>query len=66
MRPEEQEGYDKEELLRMHVTSDEEEQESYEPQQDGWQISRLVSADTFGASYDTGDVQTGGMKITWS
>ena len=60
---EEQEGYDEEELLHMHVTSNEEEQESYEPEQDSWQISRLVSADTFGAGHDTGDVQTERMKI---
>ena len=31
---EEQEGYDKEELLRMHMTSDKEKQESYEPGQE--------------------------------
>ena len=60
---EEQEGYDKEELLRMHVTTDKEEQESYEPEQDSWQISHLVSTDTFGAGHDTGDVQTERMKI---
>ena len=30
----------------MHVTSDEEEQEDYEPEQESWQISCLVSADT--------------------
>ena len=60
---EEQEGYNEEELLFMHVTSDEEEKESHEPVQDSWQISRLVSADTFGAG-DTGDVWTGRMKIT--
>ena len=61
---EEQEGYDKEELLHMHVMSDEEEQESYEPEpeQDSWRISRLVSADAFGAGHDTGDIQTGRMK----
>ena len=46
------------------ATSGKEEQESYEPEQDSWQISRLVSADTFGASHDTGDVWTGRMKIT--
>ena len=62
-RIEEQEGYDEEELLHMHVTSNEEEQESYEPEQDSWQISRLVSADTFGAGHDTGDVRTERMKI---
>ena len=64
---EEQETYDKEDiraLVRMHMTSDEEEQEDYEPGQDSWQISRLVSADTFGASHDTGNVRTGRMKIT--
>ena len=33
----------------MHVTSEEEEQKSYELEQDSWQISHLVSADTFGA-----------------
>ena len=48
----------------MHMTSDEEEQENYEPGQDSWQISRLVSADNFGAGHNTGDVQTGRMKIT--
>ena len=58
-----QEGYDEEELLRMHVTSDEEEQENYKSEQDSWQISCLVSADTFGAGHDTGNVQTGRMKI---
>ena len=58
-----QEGYDEEELLRMQVTSGEEERESYEPEQDSWQISCLVSADTFGVGHDTGDVQTGRMKI---
>ena len=47
----------------MHVTSDEEEQESYEPEQDSWQIRHLVSADTFSAGYDTGNVQTGRTKI---
>ena len=63
-RTRQQEGYDEEELLHMHVTSGEEEQEDYEPEQDSWQISCLVSADTFGASKDTGRVQTEGMKIT--
>ena len=29
-----------------------------------WQISHLVSADTFDVSRDTGDVWTGRMKIT--
>ena len=48
----------------MHMMSDEEEQESYEPEQDSWQISHLVSADTFGAGCDTGNVWTGRMKIT--
>ena len=48
----------------MQVMSDEEEQESYEPEQDSWQISHLVTADTFGASHDTGNVWTGRMKIT--
>ena len=59
-----QEGYDEEEILCMQVTSGEEEQESYEPDQDSWQISCLVSADTIGAGRDTGDVRTGRMKIT--
>ena len=58
-----QEGYDEEELLCMYVMSDEEEQETYEPEQDSWQISRLVSADTFDAGHDTGNVRTGRMKI---
>ena len=58
-----QEGYDEEEILCMYVTSNEEEQEDYEPEQDSWQISRLVSADTFGAGHDTGNVRTGRMKI---
>ena len=58
-----QEGYDKEEILRMQVMSDEEEQEDYEPEQESWQISRLVSTDTFGAGHDTGNVRTGRMKI---
>ena len=48
----------------MHATSGEEEQEDYEPGQESWQISRLVSADTFGANHDTGDVWTERMKIT--
>ena len=43
-------------MVRMHTTSDEEEKESYEPGQESWQISHLVSADTFGAGHDTGDV----------
>ena len=47
----------------MHVTSEEEEQKSYELKQDSWQISHLVSADTFGAGHDTGNIQTGRMKI---
>ena len=47
----------------MHVMSNEEGQESYEPEQDSWQISCLVSADTFGAGHDTGDIWTGRMKI---
>ena len=58
-----QEGYDEEELLRIQATSGKEEQENYEPEQDSWQISRLVSTDTFGAGHDTGDVRTGRMKI---
>ena len=60
---EQQERYDEEELLHMHVTSEKGEQESYEPEQDNWQISCLVSTDTFGASHDTGDVWAGRMKI---
>ena len=67
--PEEQKAYDKEDiqaLVCMHMMSDEEEQESYEPGQDSWQISCLVSTDTFGASHNTGDVWTGRMKIMWS
>ena len=63
MHAEEQEGYNKEELIHMHVTSDKEEQEIYEPEQDSWQISHLVSTDTFGAGHDTDDVWTGRMKI---
>ena len=58
------EGYDEEELLRMQAMSGKEEQEDYEPEQDSWQISCLVSADTFGAGHDTGNVRTGRMKIT--
>ena len=58
-----QEGYDEEELLHMHMMSDEEEQEDYEPGQESWQISRFISADTFGAGHDTGDIWTGIMKI---
>ena len=61
---EEQEGYNEEELLHMHVMSDKEEQESYEPEQDSWQISCLVSADTSDTGHDTGNVWTGRMKIT--
>ena len=64
---EEQEAYDEEDiqaLIHMHMTSDEEEQESHEPEQDSWQISHLVSADVFSAGHDTGDVRTGGMKTT--
>ena len=60
-----QEGYDKEELLHMHMTSGEEEQEDYEPEQDSWQISCLVSTDTFGAGHDTGNIHTGRMQIMW-
>ena len=63
MRERHQEGYDEEELLRMQTTSDKEQQENYEPEQDSWQISCLVSADTFGTGHDTGDVRTGRMKI---
>ena len=48
----------------MHIASEEEGQESYEPGQDSWQISRLVSADTFDAGKDTGSIWTGRMKIT--
>ena len=58
-----QEGYDEEELLHMQMTSGEEEQKDHEPEQESWQISRLVSADTFGAGHDTGGVWTGRMKI---
>ena len=47
----------------MHVTSDEEEQKDYEPGQDSWQISCLVSTDTFGAGHDTGNIQTERMEI---
>ena len=47
----------------MQVTSNEEEQEDYEPEQESRQISCLVSADTLSASHDTGDVWTGRMKI---
>ena len=69
MNSEEQEAYDEEDiqaLVRMHMMSDKEEREDYEPGQDSWQISRLVSTDTFSASHDTGNVRTGRMKITWS
>ena len=48
----------------MQTMSGKEEQEDYEPEQDSWQISHLVSADTFGASHDAGDVQTERIKIT--
>ena len=48
----------------MQAMSGEEEQEDYEPEQESWQISHLVSADTFGAGHDTGNVRTGRMKIT--
>ena len=44
--------------------SEEQEQESYKPVQHSWQISHLVSTDTFEASHDTGEVRTGRMKIT--
>ena len=64
-RTEKQEGYDKEELLCMHVMSDKEEQESYEPEQDSWQISCLVSTDAFNVGHDTGNVRTERMKIMW-
>ena len=66
MCSEDQEAYDEEDiqvLVRMHMTSDEEEQEDYEPGQDSWQISCLVSADTSGTGHDTGNVWTGRMKI---
>ena len=63
MHAQEQEGYDQEELLPMHTMLEEEEQEDYEPGQESWQISHLVSTDTFGASRDTGDVWTGRMKV---
>ena len=59
-----QEGYDEEELLHKQTTSGKEEQENYEPGQESWQISHLVSADTFGAGHDTGNVWTGRMKTT--
>ena len=51
-------------LVCMHQTSEEEEQESCEPEQDSWQISHLVSADASDAGHDTGNVWTGRMKIT--
>ena len=35
----------------------------YEPGQDSWQISHLVSADTFDASENTDGIWTGRMKI---
>ena len=60
-----QEGHDEEELLRMQATSGEEEQEDYELEPESWQISCLVSTDTFGAGHDTGDIRTGRMKIMW-
>ena len=63
MRTGQQEGYDKEELLCMQVMSNKEEQEDYEPEQESWQISHLVSTDTLGAGHDTDDVRTGRMKI---
>ena len=47
----------------MHVMSDEETQEDYELEPESWQISCLVSADTFDAGHDTGNVRTGKMKI---
>ena len=48
----------------MHMVSEEKEQESYEPGQDSWQISCLVSTDTFGTGHSTGNVWTERMKIT--
>ena len=63
-RARQQEGYDKEKLLCMHVAPDNEIQEDYELEPESWQISCLVSTDTFGAGHDTGDVWTGRMKIT--
>ena len=48
----------------MQATSGEEEQEDYELEPESWQISCLVSTDTFGAGHDTGDVWTERMKIT--
>ena len=67
MRSEEQEAYGEEDiraLVHMHMMSDEEEQESYGPEQDSWQISPLIIADTFDASHDTGNVRTGRIEIT--
>ena len=63
-RARQQEGYDKEELLCMQVTPDEETLEDYELEPESWQISCLVSADTFNAGHDTGDVRTERMKST--
>lgn len=34
-----------------------------EPEEESWQISCLVSTDTFEVGVDTGRVQTGTMKI---
>ena len=42
MRAKQQEGYDEEELLCMHVTPDKETQEDYELEPESWQISCLV------------------------
>ena len=62
----EQEEYDEDiqALVRMHAMSEEEEEKDYEPKEDSWQISCLVSTDTFDAGSDTGRIQTGRMKIT--
>ena len=46
----------------MHVTSEAEKEEGYEPKENSWQISHLVSTDTFEGS-DTDRIQTGRMKI---
>ena len=47
----------------MHARDVKQRIQSYEPEQDSWQISCLVSTDTFGAGHDTGDIRTGRMKI---
>ena len=48
----------------MQTTSGKGTQEDYELEPESWHFSRLVSADTFDAGHDTGDAQTGRMKIT--